>query len=450
MPNAGEDFGSTVGLRAIAGSGALQATLVAAQFGSSVILARILGVRGFGAYAFVASLALALSAPLQLGLRASAIHFLTQYSRESDAELSRGAWRQWGRYILGFGAATAAGLLYYAALAASAGNITLSLCLVAAIGLVIVMPSVSLYGAAIQVRGFPVWGQVPEFATRPIVFLLLCLCLLMYARHAPLDAYVAVALNIIAGLIALSVARLWLRRTWPTLLSRAPARMETRRWLKSLVLLAVAGGASILVTQIDLLMLGWLTSVQHVGTYRVAVQMATLAMTGLYAVNRLIAPRIAKLYIDGSMAALQSLMVRSARLVFLVSVVPALTFIIVGGKAIELIFGRQYSGVYVALSVLCVCRIVSSCIGPVGTMLSVTGHERQSFIAVAVSLGIELVLCLILVPRYREVGAALASGVTFIILGVLTAYFGKRCLGINSTIFSRVGKSDVNAFEGRR
>jgi O-antigen/teichoic acid export membrane protein len=67
-----------------------------------------------------------------------------------------------------------------------------------------------------------------------------------------------------------------------------------------------------------------------------------------------------------------------------------------------------------------------------------TGHERFVMIATAISTTLNIVLNLVLIPRWNLVGAATATATSMILWNLLLVIGAHRSLGINSTILGKV------------
>ena len=77
-------------------------------------------------------------------------------------------------------------------------------------------------------------------------------------------------------------------------------------------------------------------------------------------------------------------------------------------------FGAEFEAGAASLVILAVGRLVSSMTGPVGSVLSVTGHQRINLAVYGAAAGLQLMLDLILIPQYGIVGAAVASTVAMV------------------------------------
>lgn len=97
------------------------------------------------------------------------------------------------------------------------------------------------------------------------------------------------------------------------------------------------------------------------------------------------------------------------------------TFVLVFGKSILTLWGPEYQQGYVALVTCALAQLVVTLTGPVGTMLTMCGHEKTYSELLLVSCGSLVVLDLIFIPLYGLTGAAVAVLVSSLLLSALRA-----------------------------
>jgi O-antigen/teichoic acid export membrane protein len=121
---------------------------------------------------------------------------------------------------------------------------------------------------------------------------------------------------------------------------------------------------------------------------------------------------------------------------FVLMLFPALIFAFWGGSIIELVYGEEYKSGYVALVILLAGQVVNAGSGPVALLLNMTGYERYTLRGVGVSTILNVVLNVILIPKYGIAGAAVASALTLVGWNLILVYFVARELGINSSVIN--------------
>ena len=99
-------------------------------------------------------------------------------------------------------------------------------------------------------------------------------------------------------------------------------------------------------------------------------------------------------------------------------------------------FGSEYEGsVWILLMIIAVGQFVNVFFGSVGNVLNMTGNERFSLIGMILGLVTNVVLAVILIPKYHAVGAALSCSAGIIVWNITLAVFVKRQLNIRTLAF---------------
>jgi O-antigen/teichoic acid export membrane protein len=180
-------------------------------------------------------------------------------------------------------------------------------------------------------------------------------------------------------------------------------------------------------------MLGFFQSSADVGVYRVAVQGATLVAFGLQVANFLIAPQFARLYALGDKAVLQRLVTMSARIILFASLPVALALMFAGGTIAGWLFGPEFEKSHMPMAILAGGQLISSVMGSVALLLSMSGHERDVARIMVFSAGLNILLNIVLIPPFQLVGAASATTISLATWNILLYRVVKERMGIDST-----------------
>jgi len=181
----------------------------------------------------------------------------------------------------------------------------------------------------------------------------------------------------------------------------------------------------------DTIILGIFESEEVIGVYNVALKIATLTMFSLQAVNSILAPMIAEKYENGEITEMKKLIQFSAKINFTITSL-IIVGIIVFQKWILGFFGEEFLTGTIFLFILCAGQGVCAFSGSVGVILQMTGNQKIYQNIVLVSLSINIVLNLILVPIYGAIGAAIATAISVSFWNFYGAYYLKRKLDIQS------------------
>jgi O-antigen/teichoic acid export membrane protein len=176
-------------------------------------------------------------------------------------------------------------------------------------------------------------------------------------------------------------------------------------------------------------MLGIWAENTDVSRYAIAWRTATLISFVLFAVNTIAQPKFAELHARNDMQALAATAHR-ATLLMTVFAAPVFLILLAAPGYIMSVFGSDFSAGATTLQILSVGQFINVVAGSVGVLLVMSGHERdfrnvQIIVAIVV-----LTLNVMLIPRYGDVGAALAAASALIVQNVLFGYFVWIRLGI--------------------
>ena len=163
------------------------------------------------------------------------------------------------------------------------------------------------------------------------------------------------------------------------------------------------------------LVLGMFYPVDAVAFYRVVVPAAVLNSTVMTAFTLLYTPAAARLLAKHDMQGINVLYWRTALWVGVLTFpIFAATFCF--SRTVTLfLYGARYESSASVLAILAVGYYVNASLGFNGQTLKVLGKIRYLIVTNVVIAGVNIGLCLLLIPRYGIVGAALATSATMIL-----------------------------------
>ena len=421
--------------RSTAGTFALKVISTGLGFLTSLVLARLLGAAGYGAYAYAMAWVRLLSVPATFGFHQLLVRNVAIYHAQEEWELLHGLLRFSDRLVLitSIILMAGAGLLGWVSLSSKNNGSMLFALWIALLAL----PFLSLTQLRqAAMRGFQqiIRGQLPAMLIRPLFFLITVAGLYLLFRQY-MSAPLVVALNVVATIIAFGVGAYWLQKTVPYEAKITVPQIEVRAWISGAVPLLLVAGIQIINFQIDIILLGAFKDALQVGVYEVVKRVTDLVSFPLLAVEVSIAPIIASLYATGQIIRLQKLISRSAKVLLTVSL-PIVVLLIVFNKLILSIFGSDFTKGAFALIVLSIGQLMNAAFGPVGQLAIHTGHEKSTAVVVGLGATINVVLNVFLIPRWGFMGAAVATMISLITWNLLLTVFVYKQTGILSTAFN--------------
>lgn len=388
-------------------------------FALNVTLARILGSRGLGQYAFVFSVVTFLLPLAVLGLP----QFLT---REVSATAATGRWD------------VVRGLMVRPRQIVTLAVLGISLIW---LGAVVVLDlgspgrtEIYIFGCATlfciaqdsvtssQMKGLGEVAQssIAHAVVRPGLFT--AFLLLASILFAGIDAATAMLLHALASALAASVGFVLLLSLLRKRVDRVRATYHSREWLRGSFPFLLLEGLRVAGPQIPIIALGLLQPVEEVGWLRVALSLSALTPFVHGIMATVAQPEFARLHAVGDNAGLQDLTTRIIRVAVAATVPIVVVFVAAGGPLLRALYGDDYAASYVPLVVLVFAELVSVIFGPVEVLLAMTHNERFALQALGLSGVMAIVMSLILIPSFGAVGAALASATALITWNAVMAF----------------------------
>ena len=429
------DIGAAL-MRGIVGTAGLRLAQAVLTLLGAVALARLLAPDGFGAYSFTMAVVAFLAIPSELGVPGLAVREIAVANAHSDWPRMRAfiAWSHRNVAAVSLLVVLAAAI----ALFLIRGRIDSQRLACLWVGLLIV-PLVSLgalRSAMLQGLKKVVLGQLPEQVIRPAAFLLLILALLVAGRALE-SAAQAVALQMIAIAASFSAGLLLFARHRPDGMRQAPRGAFDRLWWRSGIAFGLFAAMRLVSGRTDVLALGLFHDDADVGVYRVAAQLATSIIFGLQIVNPIQGPHLAHIYATNDMAAFQRVVTRTSRIIFAITVPVVFVVVLFGKQVIVLAFGSAYERAYLPLVVLAAGQLVNAAMGSVGSVLNMTGHERDTARSLAVGAAANVTLNLLLTPQMGMMGAAIATSTSLVTWNILMWRQVRARLDVETTVFGR-------------
>lgn len=404
---------------------------------SAVVLARVLEPSGYGAYSYAFAIIAIVMIPVQLGLPTLVLRETARANAEENWPLLRGIWK-WSGYAVSGGSVLAlCGAIAWLTFEGDDIAPVESSTLFWGLPLIPLMALSAVRASALSGLRLPVRSHLVDQVLRPVALSVFLLAMLSIGVVA--DPPRAMMLHSVAALLAFTVGAMLLHRAQPDYLrTEGPVQMKHRAWVSALLPLSALAAIQIVNQSADLIMLGIFRTDVEVGIYRIAVSSASLVAIGLTAMGLVLAGHIAHALAHADYARLQGILSAAALASTIISLLILTGFLFIGEAMIGLIFGESYVGAYPALIVLSLAQLVSGFFGVNANVLNMAGLERCTLTAFTVSVAVNVVLNLILIPEFGGIGAGIATLVSTTIWNILCWFYCKANFGLDSTFASAV------------
>lgn len=424
-------------INGVLGTAGIKAAYALITFATSIVMAKALGAAGYGVFSYTIALVQILAIPSELGIPNLAIREIAVANARKDWGRMR-SFIRWAHATIGLLS------LVFAVLGATAlflwGD-RLDPVKVACLWLgLLLIPLISLNalrGAMLRGLRKVLLGQLPDQIIRPTVLLALLLVLPLLG-HAIDSPYRALMAHISSVGVAFLCGLVLFFRNRPPQLTGAPVKIDAAAWLRSSIPFGLTAMMLLINGRTDILMLGIFREDAEVGVYRVASQIAVVVAFGLQVINSIQGPHIAHLYAKGDMKRLQRMITRSSQLVFLLAFPAVVLIALFGRTIINGLYSPEFSEAYIPLVIISIGQLFNASMGSVGSLLNMTGHEKDTTRSIFVGATVNVALNLALTPTWGPVGAAIATTVTLIVWNVIMWRKVRTRIGIEPSPFFRL------------
>ncbi|TQQ82513.1 flippase [Halonotius roseus] len=215
-----------------------------------------------------------------------------------------------------------------------------------------------------------------------------------------------------------------------TLRLSTPLARPGRRHLRSLYDYAKFNGiwglGGHVYNWMDVIVIGFFLSQAAVGAYELAWRLTTTAIMFSTVFARALFPQLSAWQADGAVEKVQNL-VSDAMTVSLLLIIPSVVGVaVIGREILGVIFGLEYTIAAAAFLVLMIEKLPQAVNLVFDKAIQAFDRPKYGAIATVVSLSMNIVLNVLLVPRYGLIGAAVATLVSvFANTVILGLYLGR-------------------------
>ncbi len=402
-------------------------------FSYSFVLVRMLGAKEYGVYEYVIAWINLLTIPLVFGLDKLSIRIISASVIQEDWGQIKGLVRGAIYIVIAASVLIIFGILSISRLMTD-GDIPYSL-ITFWIGC-IVLPITALtmiWEGFLRGLHHVLGGQMPIMIIRPGVAMLFFIPIALFTA-VQLNAFLALIIYNFASFCALLISMFLLMRYLPPQVASSESVYKWREWISSALPLMLMGGMVIVNGRLGTIFLGINQNPEGAGVFALLFRITTLITFAQIAVGVVVSPTLASLYASRDMDRLQKVLTQSVRLVFVVAF-PIALILFIFGYWLLLIFGEEFTLGVSALRLLIIGDMINIAMGTVGIILNMTGFERDSLSGFILGVIINIICCIILVPRLGVTGAALSLTISNVTWNFYLSYIVYKRLGLFSSVF---------------
>lgn len=271
----------------------------------------------------------------------------------------------------------------------------------------------------------------PTYLVRPVLILVLMGAALV-AGYAP-DAITALIVAVIATYLTTLWQLVGVTGRTERRLTVGPRKTDLRLWFVVSLPIFLVESFFFLLTNADVLMVGFYMEPDDVAVYFATVKTLALVHFVYFAVKAGVAQRYAS-YTHGQPEKLAAFARETVAWTFWPSLAMAVVVLLLGELMLTL-FGPEFVAGYPLLFLLCIGVVARSAVGPCESLLTMTGNQNVCAFVYALTLGLNIALSIVLIPLYGLWGAAIATAVSMLFEAAALSFTVYRRLGIVMAIF---------------
>jgi len=180
----------------------------------------------------------------------------------------------------------------------------------------------------------------------------------------------------------------------------------------------------------DSFVIGVFQTATDVGVYNVALPIALLLLHSTQIFMALFFPLVTKAYSKKNNNLVKQLSQQIGKWILAINLPIFVIFILFPGAIINILFGSEYVIAENSLRILSVGALFMSIFGISTRLIFVTGKSKIILYDILFVSIINLILNIVLVPKYGIEGAALSTSLSFIFLSILFSYQANKYLSI--------------------
>jgi O-antigen/teichoic acid export membrane protein len=399
---------------------------------SQVLLARWMGEYEYGIFAVVWVGAVILGGLSCTGFQKSVLRFVPEHSELRQESLLRGiivGARVYGLIIGTVTAALGIGGLYLFGDHLSDGHIVPLYLAAVCLPMLAVTEISEGLSRAYSWANLSLW---PTFIVRPLLILLFMWAAILLGH--PANAVTAMGAVIAATYITTighTIALNWrLRGAVP----KGPRAYSAWTWFSISLPIFMVDGFFNLMTNVDVIIVGYLMPPQSAAIYYASVKTMALVHFVYFAVRAGSAQRFAGYHAAGDRKQLEAFVRDTLHWTFWPSLAMAGVLIVLGWPMLRL-FGPSFVVGYPLLFIFIAGLLMRASVGPAESLLSMANQQGIAAIVYLATFVLNVGLNFALVPHYGLTGAAIATATALVVEAVGLFLAARARLGINCSIF---------------
>lgn len=203
--------------------------------------------------------------------------------------------------------------------------------------------------------------------------------------------------------------------------------LELRKHLVPLIFILGTTLAASMYTDMDTVLLGFLSDNKTVGLYTAAVKLSKITLPLVTSMGVILMPKIAKDFAEKNLIEVQKTLDQTFRFLVFFAIPIVFGLALLAPEFIALFSGKEFLPATSSMRILSLLPLIIG-FGHLFLFLVLvpSGRNREMFFCVIGGLVMSLILNVLLIPPFKEIGSSIANICSEIVVTLLYFYFIKR------------------------
>lgn len=203
--------------------------------------------------------------------------------------------------------------------------------------------------------------------------------------------------------------------------------LNLKKHIKPMLFLFASILAVSVYTNLDTIMLGFISGNKEVGYYSMATKIEMLLLSAVNAISATLLPRLSNYVGNNEIGKFETLLRKSVSIIFLITVPITFYFILEATNSIHFLGGEDYNPAILSMQFLMPILIISGFSNVTGNQILIPkGKDSQFMKAIIVGASVDLLLNLFLMPKFKATGASIATLLAEIAQMLVQLYFARK------------------------
>jgi len=163
---------------------------------------------------------------------------------------------------------------------------------------------------------------------------------------------------------------------------------------------------------------------EDVGLYNAILQISLLINFAMSSINGVLSPMISRSYANENFTSLEKILKMANRIIVGSSIVTGLFLLVLIKPLFSVLDIKNDILLITTFIILIIGQVVCASMGSIVNLLNMSGNFKGVFLATLIAFSLNLIFCLILIPKFGVIGAAISTSIGIISKDLISTVIG--------------------------